>query len=216
MEELEETGRLPDRRDRALFNAILYGVLRWRGRLDWLIAAFSKKPLSKIDAPILNILRVGLFQILFMTRIPTSAAVNTSVQLAKSMAAPWAGAFVNAILRRAATDHASVEFPDPQKHPVDSLAAAWGFPEWLAQRWLERYGAELAAALCESINRIPPLIVRTNTLKTSRSDLMAAIQPEAAEVAATTDAPDGVRVSGLRRRLDKPGQLPARLVSRPG
>jgi 16S rRNA (cytosine967-C5)-methyltransferase len=84
---------------------------------------------------------------------------------------------------------------------MESLAAAWSFPEWLAQRWLERYGAELAAALCESINRIPPLIVRTNTLKTRRSDLMAAIKPEAAEVAATTDAPDGVRVSGLRRPL---------------
>jgi 16S rRNA (cytosine967-C5)-methyltransferase len=201
LEEMEETGRLRDGRDRGLFNAILYGVLRWRGRLDYLIAGFSKKPLAKIDPPILNILRVGLFQLIFMTRIPTSAAVNTSVQLAKSMAAPWAGAFVNAILRRAAADHGSVEFPDSQAHPVKSLAASWAFPEWLVERWLERYGAERAAALCESINLIPPVILRTNTLKTSRSDLMAALQPEAEEVAAATTAPDGVRVSGLRRRL---------------
>jgi 16S rRNA (cytosine967-C5)-methyltransferase len=198
---MEQTDNLRDPRDRGLFNAIIYGVLRWRGRLDYMLSVFSNRPLAHIDPPILNILRVGLFQIIYMTRIPPSAAVNTSVQLAKFMAAPWAATFVNAVLRRAAAEHASVEFPDHRKNPVHQLAASWAFPEWLAQRWLDRYGAELAARLCESINLIPPLVLRTNTLRTSRADLMAALRTEAEDVATALTAPDGVRVSSLNKRL---------------
>ena len=201
LEDMEQTDNLRDSRDRGLFNAIIYGVLRWRGRLDYVLAAFSKRPLAQIDPPVLNILRVGLFQIIHMTRIPPSAAVNTSVQIAKSMAAPWAAAFVNAILRRAAAEHSSVKFPDHQKDPVHQLAASWGFPGWLVQRWLDRYGAELAARLCESINLIPQLVLRTNTLRTSRNDLMAALRTEADDVATALTAPDGVRVSSLKKRL---------------
>lgn len=201
MEGVEASGGLRDGRDRDLLNAILFGVLRWRGRLDYIIARFSKMPLAKIDLPILNILRAGVFQLIFLTRIPPSAAVHTSVEMAKSMGAPWIGAFVNAVLRKAAAEHGSVRFPDPQKEPVRSLAAAWAFPEWLTERWLKRFGAGLTTELFESINVIPPLNLRTNTLKTHRADLMATLEAEAAAVAACTLAPDGIRVEGLRTRV---------------
>jgi 16S rRNA (cytosine967-C5)-methyltransferase len=198
---MEAAGGLRDGRDRDLLNAILFGVLRWRGRLDHIIAHFSKTSLAKIDPPILNILRVGLFQLIFLTRIPASAAVHTSVEMAKSEGAPWIGAFVNAILRRAATEHASVRFPDPQKEPVRSLAATWAFPEWLVERWIGRYGAELTARLCESINAVPPLTVRTNTLTTSREELIAELAPDSETVEPTAAAPDGIRLAGLRTRV---------------
>jgi 16S rRNA (cytosine967-C5)-methyltransferase len=201
MEGVEAAGGLTEGRDRDLLHAILFGVLRWRGRLDYVIARFSKMPFAEIDPPILNILRVGLFQLLCLTRIPPSAAVHTSVEMAKSMAAPWVGAFVNAVLRRAAAEHGSVRFPDPQKEPVAALAAAWAFPEWLVERWMGRYGPEAAAQLCESINAIPPLTLRTNTLKTRRTDLMAALATEADAVEAASVAPEGIRVAGLRTRL---------------
>jgi 16S rRNA (cytosine967-C5)-methyltransferase len=201
VEGMEAAGGLRDGRDRDLLNAILFGVLRWRGRLDYIIAHFSKTPLPKIDLPILNILRVGLFQLIFLTRIPASAAVHTSVEMAKSEGAPWVGAFVNAILRRAAAKNASVRFPDPQKDPVRSLAAIWAFPEWLMERWIGRYGAELTARLCESINVIPPLTVRTNTLATSREDLIMELATESDAVEPTVETPDGIRLSGLRMRV---------------
>src|SRR5512139_866426 len=74
MEELESAGGLRDARERDLMNALVYGVLRWRGRLDYVIGRFSKTPLSKIDPPVRNILRTALFQMVFMDRIPPSAA----------------------------------------------------------------------------------------------------------------------------------------------
>jgi len=201
MDGMEASGGLRDGRDRDLLNAILFGVLRWRARLDYIIARFSKTPLDKIDLPILNILRAGVFQLIFLTRIPPSAAVNTSVEMAKSMGAPWVAAFVNAVLRRAAAEHGSVRFPDPRREPVRSMAATWAFPEWLTERWMGRFGADLTAELFESINAVPPLTLRANTLKTQRADLVAALQTEAKAVEACTLAPDGLRVEGLRTRM---------------
>jgi 16S rRNA (cytosine967-C5)-methyltransferase len=198
---MEVAGDLRDSRDRDLLNAILYGVLRWRARLDFIIGRFSKTPIAKIDLPILNILRVGVFQLAFLTRIPPSAAVHTSVEMAKSMGAPWVGAFVNAVLRRAAAEHGAVRFPDPQTEPVRALAAAWAFPEWLTERWVGRFGAAPAAELCESINAIPPLTLRANTLKTDRAVLMAALKADAKSVTACALAPDGLCVEGLSTRM---------------
>ena len=201
MEDPHETGGLRDARDRDLLNALVFGVLRWRGRLDYLIAQFSKTPLSKLDPPVLNVLRTALFQLVFLTRIPPSAAVHTAVDLAKSMSAPWVASFVNAVLRRAAAEHATVSFPDPQDEPVKALAAIWAFPEWLVKRWIDRYGLKPAEAICESINSIPPLTLRVNTLKATRSDVMAALSPDADRIEAASEAPDGIRVHGLRKRL---------------
>jgi 16S rRNA (cytosine967-C5)-methyltransferase len=201
MERMEGGERRRDSRDRDLLNAIVFGVLRWRGRLDYLIARFSKTPLAKIDPFTLNILRAGLFQLAFLTRIPPSAAVHTAVEMAKSLSAPWVASFVNAVLRKAAADYASVPFPDFRKAPVKALAATWAFPEWLVARWIGRYGSDVTALLCESINVIPPLSLRANTLKASRQDCMAALTAEADRVEAAGLAPDGIRLEGLRSRL---------------
>jgi 16S rRNA (cytosine967-C5)-methyltransferase len=201
MDRLEAAEGLRDGRDRSLLNAIVFGVLRWRGRLDYLIARFSKTPIGKIDPFTLNILRTGLFQLVFLTRIPPSAAVNTAVAMAKSLSAPWVASYVNAVLRRAAAEHASVRLPDPRKEPLKALAVTWAFPEWLVERWIGRYGSDVTALLCESINAIPPLSLRTNTLKASRRDVIAALAADADGVEATGVSPDGLRVKGLRVRL---------------
>ena len=111
-------------KDRALLNALVYGVLRWRGRLDYILSQFSNKALPKIEPVILTILRLGLFQIIYLDRIPNSAAVNTSVELAKSKAPPWVAGFVNGILRNAVRKSADVPFPDPKKNPVQAIAVA--------------------------------------------------------------------------------------------
>jgi 16S rRNA (cytosine967-C5)-methyltransferase len=201
LDEVGDAAELPDRRDRDLFNALVFGVLRWRGRLDYILARFSKLPASRIEPAVLNILRVALFQMVHLTRVPPSAAVNTAVNLAKSLATPRAASFVNAVLRKAAAEHGRVIFPDATRTPVKALAAETSFPEWLLERWLNRYGPDGTRALCESINAIPPLTLRANTLKTSRAELMAALNGEAEAVEATACAADGVRVRGLHKKL---------------
>jgi 16S rRNA (cytosine967-C5)-methyltransferase len=201
LEEVEKTAETEDPRDRDLFNALVFGVLRWRGRLDFILSRFSKRPLARIDPPVINILRVGLFQVAHLSRIPASAAVNTAVDAAKATGAPWAAAFVNAVLRRAAAEHAAVRFPDVHSQPVTALAAERSFPGWLLERWIQRYGLEETAALCDAVNRIPPLTLRVNTLKANRTDLAAALRAHAAEVEATVNAPDGLVIRRLRTRL---------------
>ena len=89
------------RRDRSFLNALVYGVLRWRGQLDWIAAHFSKRRLEKTDPGVLNIIRLGLFQIVHLSRIPVSAAVNTSVAMVKRSGKPWVAGYVNAMLRAA-------------------------------------------------------------------------------------------------------------------
>jgi 16S rRNA (cytosine967-C5)-methyltransferase len=121
--------------------------------------------------------------------------------MAKAMSAPWVASFVNAVLRRAAAEHTAVTFPDAGSAPVQALAAECSFPEWLMERWIERYGSKTTAVLCDAINTIPPLTLRVNTLKTSRADLMAALGSAAEHVEAAVLAPEGIRVRGLRSRL---------------
>ncbi|MBC8464022.1 MAG: 16S rRNA (cytosine(967)-C(5))-methyltransferase RsmB [Deltaproteobacteria bacterium] len=184
------------RRDRAFIHALVYGVLRWRAHIDWIVNHFSKTRFDKIDPRVLNILRLGLFQILFLDKIPTSAAVDTSVQLTKSFAAPWVAGFVNAVLRKSATQYERIDFPDPQKQPVLALAVKKSFPEWLIHRWLNRFGSKETITLCDAINKIPPITIRTNTLRSTRAQLIQYLQHQAHEILPTSYAPEGITLVG--------------------
>lgn len=183
---------LRDRRDRALLNALVFGVLRWRGRLDFVIQAFSRTPLKKIDAEVLSILRLGLFQILHLDRIPVPAAVNTSVELAKLSSPPWVVRYVNAILRNAAREQENIQFPDIRTNPLQAIAARKSFPQWLIRRWLDTYDLDETVRRCDAINTIPPLTFRTNTLHTNRETLLQSLGNQAESVQPTKIAPDGV------------------------
>ncbi|CAN2046756.1 16S rRNA (cytosine967-C5)-methyltransferase [Candidatus Magnetomoraceae bacterium gMMP-13] len=165
-------------RDRSLMNAIVYGVLRWRGRLDWIIKSLSKTPVSKIDSRVMNILRIGLFQIIYMDKIPASAAVNTSVEITKSFAKNWVVRYVNGLLRNAARKNPDFSFPDPKKNHIKWLAVTKSYPEWLIKRWLKQFGKEETERLCDACNIIPPITVRINTLKTSEKELIKDIETQ--------------------------------------
>jgi 16S rRNA (cytosine967-C5)-methyltransferase len=189
------------KKDRALFQALVYGVLRWRGRLDYIIDYFSTTRLNKIDPDVLNILRLGLFQIIYLDRIPVSAAVNTSVEMTKTAAAPWVVRYVNGLLRNIVREYGDVVFPDVVKDPVKALATKKSFPEWLIKRWLNRFGLKEAGLLCDAINTIPPITVRCNTLKTNREKLVKALEGYAEEIMVTNYAPDGVFFFNPKRSI---------------
>ncbi len=179
------------KKDRALLQAIVYGVLRWRAKLDWIINHFSKTPLKRIDPKVMNILRIALFQIIYLNRIPVSAAVNTSVEMAKSVTEPYVVRFVNGLLRNAAKKYQQVVFPDVNEDPVSALAVNKSFPNWMLERWLDRFGLEETVLLCDAINTIPPLTVRCNTLKTRRKTLLKRLEKDVEKIECTGYAPDG-------------------------
>ena len=189
------------KKDRSLLQALVYGVLRWRRRLDWIIDFFSRTRLNKINPKVLNILRLGLFQIIYLNRIPVSAAVNTSVEMTKAVAAPWIVGYVNGLLRHAAREYGGVVFPDVGKDRVKALATKKSFPEWLIKRWLDRFGLKETGLLCDAINTIPPITVRCNTLKTNRKKLVKALEEYTEKIGITNYAPDGVFFFNPKRSI---------------
>ena len=190
------------RRDRSLFNALTYGVLRWRGRLDYIIAHFSNTPINKIEPTVLNILRLGLFQIIYLDRIPDSAAVNTSVELSKQAGFSRASGFVNALLRKAALNFNTLSFAPFKADPLTFLSADQSLPSWLAHRWLNRFSQEALMTLCDTINSIPPLTIRTNTLKIKRKQLILALEQAVERIEPTPIAPDGLSLINPKQSID--------------
>jgi 16S rRNA (cytosine967-C5)-methyltransferase len=158
--------------DRAFLTELTYGVLRWRGRLDWLIRHFSKVPFEKIELEILNILRLGLYQILFLSKTPFSAAVNESVELAKSIRGKGGAGFVNGILRSILREKEQIPYPDFSENPVLHISVVESHPLWLVRRWVEEVGLEETARICAVNNQISALTLRTNTLKINRNELI--------------------------------------------
>ncbi len=188
-------------RDQAFLQALVFGILRSRNRLDWIIRHFSKTPFRKISPDVKNVLRIGVYQILYMDRVPDSAAVNTAVKLAKRVAAPWTVKYVNGLLRNVARKPDNIRFPDTAKTPVPALSVRKSLPEWLVQRWLTRFGQDPCVQLCDAINTIPPLSLRTNTLKTNRASLIADLDKVVDTAIRTSHAPEGILLYGLQTGL---------------
>ena len=158
--------------DRAFLTELTYGVLRWRERLDWLIRHFSKVPFEKIELEILNILRLGLYQILFLSKTPFSAAVNESVKLAKGIRGKGGAGFVNAVLRSILREKEQIPYPEMSENPALHISVVESHPLWLVRRWIEEVGLEETSRICSVNNQISALTLRTNTLKINRKDLI--------------------------------------------
>ncbi len=141
-----------------------------------------------------NLLRLGAYQILFLDRVPPSAAVNESVRLAKTLGEKTIAGFVNAVLR-AMSRAETIQLPDPTQDPILHLSVKYSHPEWLVTRWLARLGPERTAALCAANNEIPPVTVRVNVLRTTRDALAAELSRAGIDV-----TPCGVSTAGLMLR----------------
>ncbi|MBU1182633.1 MAG: 16S rRNA (cytosine(967)-C(5))-methyltransferase RsmB [Proteobacteria bacterium] len=200
LEEFQKNHILP-KRERALFNAIIYGVLRWRGKLDWIISQLSKLHINKTKPEVLNILRIGLFQIIYLNRIPVSAAVNTSVEMAKHSAGERGAGYVNALLRKASREHETLLFPDNVKEPEYALTVSKSFPEWMIKRWIKLLGKNRTIELCDAINEIPPITIRVNTLKTNRRELINCIESDVRNIRPTIHSPFGISFSNPEKSI---------------
>jgi 16S rRNA (cytosine967-C5)-methyltransferase len=178
--------------DKAFAREIVYGVLRWQGRLDWVIAAYSRIKPSRLERAILAILRMGAYQILFMDRVPAAAAVDESVKLAKGLKKKEATAFVNGILRGIAERRKEIAYPDLRTHPIEYIAAFHSHPAWLVSRWVEQIGREETIALCSANNKFPALTVRVNTLRGSREEVIKQLRDAGIESSPTPFSPVGL------------------------
>lgn len=144
--------------DHALATELVMGVLRWRSRLDDEITAASSQPLSRLDLEILISLRLALYQIRWLNRIPARAAIHESVELVKRARKRSAAPFVNAVLRKLSNNPLCPSVP-PVVSP-QSLATSWSHPFWLAERWTREYGVAAAEAICKQDQSIPKTSIR--------------------------------------------------------
>ena len=191
--------QLADPRDRALATEIVTGTLRWLRSLDYLIERFAGRPIGGIDADILHILRLSLYQLLHLDRVPASAAVDEAVDLARHVRKPRATGFVNAVLRSVLRERRLLPLPArPDSADRASAVAYLGIthshPEWLVSRWLERYGFDAVERWVRFNNETPALTLRANTLKARREQVAAALAAEGVETIPTPHAPAGLRV----------------------
>ncbi len=148
--------------DIGLATEIVYGTLRWQGELDFVLSHFSRRALQNIAQPLLAALRIGLYQMRHLSRVPSRAAVDQSVHLARRFGPPGGSAFVNAVLRNAARRPESPSLPVASDDPLGFLTATLSHPRWLARRYLDRLGLEAATARCRWNNKAPPVYLRVD------------------------------------------------------
>jgi len=157
--------------DRNLVTELVYGVIRWQGRLDWILAQLSHGDYRRTPVALKVILRLGLYQILFLERIPAYAAVSEAVLLARQQSPAW-GRLVNGLLRTYLRQPERVVYPLLEDDPVTAISVRESHPQWLVRRWLQRFGVEETRKLCEANNRRPALSLRINTLRASRDEIL--------------------------------------------
>jgi 16S rRNA (cytosine967-C5)-methyltransferase len=215
--------------DRALCHELVLGVLRRQLWLDRLLEHFAGRRIEGLDLPVRLALRVGLYQLRFLTRIPPSAAVNESVNLVRAAGLRSAAGFTNAILRRAARE-ANYDPTENVSDPIEKLAIATSHPFWLIERWVNEFGLEEAGALARANNEPAPVAFRLTT-KTIESDheaqrIIAQLVAAGVEARPSRIVPQAWRVIGQRPEIlrsltnsgliyfqDEASQLVAHLVN---
>jgi len=187
----EEISFLP-KKDKSLCNALIFGVLRQRESIDWIIREFSHVSFEKIDTKPLYLLRIALFQLMYMDRVPAFAAIDTTINMAKKLSGKKIAGYMNAVLRKAADNFSKVPLPDAKKNSAKFISIKFSMPLWLSKKWINAFGFEATCSLCQQINTIPLITLRTNTLKTKRHSLADSLSLIAKNIQLTTYASDGI------------------------
>jgi 16S rRNA (cytosine967-C5)-methyltransferase len=185
------TRRLPDH-DRRFVTELVYGTVKAGATVDWILGHFVDRSLAKIPAVIRDILRLGIYQLFFLTKVPPSAVCNQAVELAKKYGHSGTVKFVNAVLRSAARHPEKVIYPDRGEQPVAHIALRHCHPQWLVTRWLARLGIDGCEELCRVNNLTPLLSIRTNTLRTSRVALLEQLAREQVVCEPSSWTPEGI------------------------
>jgi 16S rRNA (cytosine967-C5)-methyltransferase len=178
--------------DRRFVTELVYGTVKAGETLDWLLKHYASRTLKKVPPIILNILRMGIYQIFFLDKVPPSAACNQAVELAKKYGHVGTVKFVNAILRSAVRNPEKAVYPSIEENVSLYLSLKYFHPEWIIKRWLKRFSAEAVEALCQMNNTTPLLSLRTNTLKISRENLLERLETEQVDGEASLWASEGI------------------------
>jgi len=187
----------PSPEDRALATELVYGVLRWRNRLDAAIARCSSAPGKKLHPHLREILRMAFYQVLMLDRIPHHAAVDQAVTQARTRFDPRTAGFANAVLRSALRNRERID--PPPGSDAASLSQYYSHPQWLVERWLDQFGPESARRVLGHNNSRSPLVLRVNTLKASPQLVVNLLESAGISVKPVHPFPSAFEVVGSGR-----------------
>jgi 16S rRNA (cytosine967-C5)-methyltransferase len=183
--------------DRRLLTELTTGVLRWQAKLDWVLTGFYHGEFTKCIPLVKNALRVALYQILFLTRVPFAAAVHEAVEYVKRLKGERSANLVNAVLRSIIRKINAITYPDADGDPVHYLSVVLSHPQWMVRRWVQRLGVEETRGLLEANNERPPVSLRVNPMRTTPDELLARLQMQELRVGRSPVLADFLRASSM-------------------
>ena len=187
-------------RERRFVNGLVYGVVRWQKRLDWVLNHFIN-PRFQVDARHRNILRLGAFQLLHLDGVPAHAAIFETVQLAKG--GHKTSGFINAVLRSVQRKAHTLTYPPLGENPVEHISLSQSYPTWMVKRWIEERGVSWTLAFCRASNQVAPLSLRVNSLVTQREELRQSLAASGIATRLSQIATNGLILDTLESSADE-------------
>lgn len=183
--------------DKGFLAEVVHGVMRWRMKLDWVLNGFFHGNFVKAEVTIKNALRVALYQILFLQKVPHHAAVDEAVEFVKRIRGDKAGGLVNAVLRNIIRNLDGIRYPPLEEDPIQYLAVIYSHPHWIVKRWVDRYGFIETEKFLGANNERPELSLRINKLKLDPGQFLAALDQMKVSYRGSTYIDYFVRVRGI-------------------
>ncbi|MFN0159482.1 MAG: 16S rRNA (cytosine(967)-C(5))-methyltransferase RsmB [Bacteroidota bacterium] len=185
--------------DKGLLTELVNGVLRWQNKLDWVLNGFSHGSFAKSEINIKNALRVALYQILFLDRVPHAAAVNEAVEFVKRIRGDKPAGLVNAVLRNIIRNMEGIRYPERAEDEVQYLSVVFSHPFWMVKRWLRRFGFDETQKLLAMNNERPELSLRINKLKMSPGQFLTTLEQQQIQFKGSTHVDYFVKVKTLSK-----------------
>lgn len=171
---LKKELELLEPKDKSFANELIYGTIKWRLRLDYVLNHFSNTPIKKMKPFVRNLMRMSVYQLLFLDKVPASAAINEAVKVMHKRKMSNLTGFVNGVLRNIERNKTEITYPN--------LSTYYSIPEWIVERWVKSYGEDETKAICESLSKRARVSIRINTLKTTKENLYKLFESEGIEV----------------------------------
>lgn len=185
-----------DKNERAFITRLTQGTLEYQLQLDYVINNFSKIKVNKMKPVIRTILRMGVYQLMYMDSVPDSAACNEAVALAEKKGFRSLKGFVNGVLRSIARGKDTLTFPDETKQPLEALSVKYAMPQWIIQMWLKHYDLPRVKAMVQASVAVSETALRVNTQKTSLEELKKSLEAQGVTVKPGNLWPFALRISG--------------------
>ena len=157
-------------KDKAFANELIYGTIKWRLRLDYVLDQFSNTPVRKMKPFVRSVMRMSVYQLLFLDKVPASATINEAVKVMHKRKMSNLTGFVNGVLRNIERNKETLVYP--------SLSIYYSIPEWIIERWLKSYGEDQTKSICESLSKRARVCIRVNRLKTTKEELLKILKEE--------------------------------------